>query len=591
MKLYVLILFALLSSVSSFAQEKKKKGVERITESNGYYREGKMKKGQKTGVWTYHHKSGKLLEETTYKAGVKDGVEKKFNDYGNPSSIGTYSNGKKVGTWVRLNNNGDSIKVETYRNDTLHGEYFEESYGPTIRGYYVNGRMHGVWVKTTQIGEYLGSVIDSTTFKNGKQDGPRVVYLNNKLSARQYFQDGLQSGEEVIWYANGSLKSTGHYKLGARDSVYTEYSERKGVRIRSAYYLGGEITRYDSTWTESGKLQQVRINTGGTHYTEKRWTNGKLTRQTYYASEKMVDSSLYYSLKGHLVTREIYLDSFPSKADYPYTYMYRPFSTQYRYHTNGKLLSVVKRRSDKPEGVYQEYDSTGFLCYTGNYLRGEKTGVWTRYNSKGAVLTSLEYEDGRASGKYIAFYSNGKKKITGKAGYGYLQDSIRVWNKSGVEVKSGSVAYDTILENHFKTEFDLRQKTTEVIGEITQEGDYGDVIVAASEASVENTRDVFSFAEEMPKFPGDSLQSYLQHNIVFPALEKEQGKAGTVYVSFVVNADGSVSDVTIAKGVPGAPGFATEAIRVFSTMPNWIPGKMNGRPVAIKMTWPVRFVQ
>jgi protein TonB len=94
----------------------------------------------------------------------------------------------------------------------------------------------------------------------------------------------------------------------------------------------------------------------------------------------------------------------------------------------------------------------------------------------------------------------------------------------------------------------------------------------------------------MPDFAGAGFQAYLKNNIKYPVIEKEAGKQGTVYVSFVVEKDGSITNVKEAKGVPGAPGLTKEAIRVISAMPKWKPGLMNGHPVRIEMKQPVRFV-
>lgn len=104
---------------------------------------------------------------------------------------------------------------------------------------------------------------------------------------------------------------------------------------------------------------------------------------------------------------------------------------------------------------------------------------------------------------------------------------------------------------------------------------------------------VFSYAEEMPKFPGKdpnvSLKNYLDKNIQYPVTDKECPKSGTVYVEIVVRKDGSVTDVKIVKGIPNCPAYGDEVVRVFSTMPKWNPGKMNGKPVSVKMVLPVRF--
>jgi periplasmic protein TonB len=102
--------------------------------------------------------------------------------------------------------------------------------------------------------------------------------------------------------------------------------------------------------------------------------------------------------------------------------------------------------------------------------------------------------------------------------------------------------------------------------------------------------EIFTFAEQMPEFPGNGFTAYLQKNIKYPAMEKDAGKQGTVYISFVVEKDGSITNVAAAKEVPGAPGLTREAIRVVSQMPKWSPGMMNGRPVRITITQPVKFV-
>jgi protein TonB len=135
---------------------------------------------------------------------------------------------------------------------------------------------------------------------------------------------------------------------------------------------------------------------------------------------------------------------------------------------------------------------------------------------------------------------------------------------------------------------------TAKIGDHTQDGTDDaapEVITPVVDQAVEQTTEqVFTFAEVMPTFPGDAFQTYLKNNEKFPFAEKDQGKSGVVYISFVVEKDGSISTVKAVKEVPGAPGFTKEAIRVISQMPKWSPGMMNGHPVKIEITQPVRFV-
>ena len=136
----------------------------------------------------------------------------------------------------------------------------------------------------------------------------------------------------------------------------------------------------------------------------------------------------------------------------------------------------------------------------------------------------------------------------------------------------------------------LQNDTTKKIGIVNQEGEEEEgppVVDVAVEQVVE---EIFTFAEVMPDFSGkDGFQAYLKKNVRYPFAEKDQGKQGTVYISFVVEKDGTIANVKAAKEVAGAPGFTKEAIRVISLMPKWTPGMMNGHPVRIEITQPVRF--
>lgn len=94
------------------------------------------------------------------------------------------------------------------------------------------------------------------------------------------------------------------------------------------------------------------------------------------------------------------------------------------------------------------------------------------------------------------------------------------------------------------------------------------------------------WAEKMPKFKGD-LTRFIQSNIVFPEIALLNGVHGTVYVQFVVNENGSISDVKIARGI--GYGCDEEAARVVSKMPQWTPGKMGDETVKVLYNIPIKF--
>ena len=116
-----------------------------------------------------------------------------------------------------------------------------------------------------------------------------------------------------------------------------------------------------------------------------------------------------------------------------------------------------------------------------------------------------------------------------------------------------------------------------------------EVLVTEPVKPKEEENKVFDVVEQMPSFPGgmSALMAYLQKSIKYPPVAEENGIQGRVICTFVVERDGSVTDVRVAKSVD--PSLDKEAVRVVSAMPKWIPGKQNGQSVRVKYTLPVTF--
>ena len=101
---------------------------------------------------------------------------------------------------------------------------------------------------------------------------------------------------------------------------------------------------------------------------------------------------------------------------------------------------------------------------------------------------------------------------------------------------------------------------------------------------------VFDMVEQMPTFPGgqQELMAYLGKNIKYPTIAQENGTQGRVIIQFVVERDGTISDVHVARGVD--PYLDKEALRVINQMPKWKPGELDdGTKVAVRFTIPVMF--
>lgn len=102
-------------------------------------------------------------------------------------------------------------------------------------------------------------------------------------------------------------------------------------------------------------------------------------------------------------------------------------------------------------------------------------------------------------------------------------------------------------------------------------------------------QEIFTIVETMPSFPGgqEKLMHYLATNIKYPQIARESNVQGRVYLSFVVEPDGSVSNVKVLRGI-GA-GCDEEAMRVVKAMPKWSPGKQRGKAVRVSYNLPVNF--
>lgn len=111
----------------------------------------------------------------------------------------------------------------------------------------------------------------------------------------------------------------------------------------------------------------------------------------------------------------------------------------------------------------------------------------------------------------------------------------------------------------------------------------------SSEIQVSDNSPVFTIVEEMPSYPGgeNAKNRFLAENIVYPSRATSAGIHGTIYISFIIDRGGFVTDVKVLRGIGG--GCDEEAVRVVNLMPKWIPGKQNGKTVRVLFNMPISF--
>lgn len=113
--------------------------------------------------------------------------------------------------------------------------------------------------------------------------------------------------------------------------------------------------------------------------------------------------------------------------------------------------------------------------------------------------------------------------------------------------------------------------------------------IYSTKANSTETNKVYTVVEKMPSFPGGdkALMDYLRNNIKYPAIAVKQKEEGYVVVGFIVECDGSITDIKVLRGA--TPSLDEEAIRVVKCMPKWIPGMRNDKKVRVRYQVPVSF--
>lgn len=182
---------------------------------------------------------------------------------------------------------------------------------------------------------------------------------------------------------------------------------------------------------------------------------------------------------------------------------------------------------------------------------------------------------------------------------------IRIEPEKTIENVKNSIKFTTpriMKDNEVEEEDELKTQaelmnTTVAIGSFDVTGGddkAGDVLRAHEEIAQTEPKPVIDDTEfivvpQMPAFPGGqaALMEYLSKNVKYPVVALENGIQGRVVVSFVVERNGSISSVRVEKSRD--PHLDKEAVRVISSMPNWIPGRQNGNAVRVRYNVPVTF--
>lgn len=115
------------------------------------------------------------------------------------------------------------------------------------------------------------------------------------------------------------------------------------------------------------------------------------------------------------------------------------------------------------------------------------------------------------------------------------------------------------------------------------------VLCVTAQEKAEVQEELFQAVDEMPEYPGgqDSLLSFISKNVEYPVAAQEKEIEGKVYIGFVVDETGTVTNAKVLRGVD--PDLDKEALRVINLLEKWTPGKEKGKAVKVEYTFPISF--
>ncbi|MBQ6770893.1 MAG: TonB family protein [Bacteroidales bacterium] len=136
---------------------------------------------------------------------------------------------------------------------------------------------------------------------------------------------------------------------------------------------------------------------------------------------------------------------------------------------------------------------------------------------------------------------------------------------------------------------DVEVEDIEINAEVEQNEVIEEYVAPEIEEEEVVEQEIFQIVEEMPSFPGgeQKLLEYVAKNTKYPQIARESGIQGRVFIGFVVETDGSISNVKVLRGIGG--GCDEEAVRVIKSLPKWKPGKQRGKAVRVSYQIPVNF--
>lgn len=213
------------------------------------------------------------------------------------------------------------------------------------------------------------------------------------------------------------------------------------------------------------------------------------------------------------------------------------------------------------------------------------------------ISSNIVYpEDARKQGKqgtvYVQFIINEEGKVTNAK---VLKSVFPSLDKAALDVVNKMPAWKPAMKDDKPVKYEMTmpikfELSKDKVGTVSKDKSAADVITTPnSQPQKKEGSEIYTVVEESPSYPGgdDARIAYMVSKINYTSEAKKQGIEGTVYVTFVVEPDGSVTNAKILRGIGG--GLDEIALAAVKGMPKWEPGKVKGKPVPVQFNMPIKF--
>ena len=258
--------------------------------------------------------------------------------------------------------------------------------------------------------------------------------------------------------------------------------------------------------------------------------------------------------------------------------------------------------SDRPITVFGKYKGTakGYISLKGETAMGEFTIKFPVASASKTGNQALRYLWARNKIKYLSDYA---PFFESERQYYYSYNNNEISDKNKHEITKLGLEYNllTAFTSFLAIDDDAHvEENTKLLDQISLSPpvkstvESREIIIQEDILFVEEVKDKYEaqplmMAETMPAFSGgdQKLLEFIRQHLTYPQAAIENGISGRVIVKFCVTANGDIEDITIVRSL--SPECDQEALRIMKLMPKWIPGKQNGKPVAVYYTLPIQF--